>query len=354
VVAFVARSPLSAVSRASRARGLQRILSSFSLSQRHGRFTGDRHPIADTVLDLIGGTPLVRIGRLSLGSKATILAKLEAQNPMGSVKDRAARMMIRDAEAQGRLAPGGTVVEATSGNTGIGLALVCAVRDYRLILAMPETMSVERRRILSALGARVVLTPGRLGMTGAVDEAERLAATIPGAFQPKQFENPSNPRAHEETTGPEIWRDTGGRIDALVAGIGTGGTISGAGRYLKRRRPGIRIVGVEPAASPVLKGGPPGAHGIQGIGAGFAPSVLDRGLLDEVVDVEDAGAIATTRRLAREEGLFAGVSSGAAMWAALDVADRPEFAGKTIVVILPDTGERYVSSALWEEPDDLA
>ncbi len=310
--------------------------------------------VAGTVLDLIGGTPLVRVNRLVESGSAVVLAKLEAANPMGSVKDRAALAMIREAEAGGALSPGGTVIEPTSGNTGIGLALVCAVRGYRLIVAMPDTMSAERRRILEAFGARVVLTPGHLGMTGAVAEAKRLASVTPRAFIPGQFDNSANPGVHEKTTGPEIWQDTGGAVDILVAGIGTGGTITGAGRFLRSRHPGIRIVGVEPAGSPVLSGGNVGPHRIQGIGAGFVPSVLDRALLDEVIPVADEDAIATARRLAREEGIFAGISSGAAMWAALEVAERPESVGKTVVVILPDTGERYLSSALGEVSDVVA
>jgi len=351
VVAFVARSPWQAEPHARR---LDRLFSRFHFKGRSPGGPTARPRVAETVLDLIGGTPLLRIHRLVDGSDAVVLAKLEAQNPMGSVKDRVALAMIRDAEAKGRFGAGRTVIEATSGNTGIGLALVCAVRGYRLILTMPDTMSVERRRILAALGARVVLTPGHSGMPGAVDEARRLAAATPGAFLPLQFDNPANPHVHEETTGPEIWRASGGAVDALVAGIGTGGTITGAGRFLRSRTRGIRIVGVEPAASAVLSGGKGGPHGIQGIGAGFVPSVLDRMLLDEVIRVSDEDAIATARRLAREEGIFAGISSGAAMWAALQVARRSEFTRRTIVVILPDTGERYLSSALWEVSDDAA
>jgi cysteine synthase A len=304
--------------------------------------------INTNVLELIGGTPLVRVERLAEGRGATLLAKLESANPMGSVKDRIAWAMVKDAEDRGLLGPGSVVVEPTSGNTGIGLALVCAVRGYRLLLTMPETMSLERRRILAALGAQVVLTSGELGMSGAVAEAKRLAASTPGAFVPRQFENPVNPRVHEETTGREIWEDTSGAVDIVVAGIGTGGTITGVGRFLKSRKGGARLVGVEPAGSPLLTEGRTGPHGIQGIGAGFIPRVLDLELVDEVIAVRDADAISTARRLAREEGIFAGISSGAAMSAALEVAGRKESKGKTIVVILPDGGERYLSTALWE------
>ncbi|MDY0392371.1 MAG: cysteine synthase A [Candidatus Bipolaricaulis sp.] len=302
-------------------------------------------PIHATVSELIGNTPLVRL-RLGEGTGARILAKLEMWNPLGSVKDRIAWAMIADAEERGALAPGGTVVEPTSGNTGIGLAFVCALRGYPLVLTMPETMSPERRAILAALGAELVLTPAAAGMAGSVRVARELAAER-GAFLPNQFENPANPRAHEQTTAIEIWRDTGGEVDVLVAGIGTGGTITGVGRFLKRRRPGVRIVGVEPAASPVLAGGSPGAHRIEGIGAGFVPPVLDRAVLDEVLAVTDGEAERAARRLAREEGIFAGISSGAALVAALRVAARPAFRGKTVVVVLPDTGERYLSTGLF-------
>lgn len=304
--------------------------------------------INTNVLELIGGTPLVRIGRLAEGRGAMILAKLESANPMGSVKDRIAWAMVKDAEDRGLLGPGSVVIEPTSGNTGIGLALVCAVRGYRLLLTMPETMSLERRRILAALGAQVVLTSGELGMSGAVAEAKRLAAQTPGAFVPGQFDNPVNPRVHEETTGREIWEDTSGAVDIVVAGIGTGGTITGVGRFLKSRKGGARLVGVEPAGSPLLTEGRTGPHGIQGIGAGFIPRVLDLELVNEIIAVRDADAISTARRLAREDGIFAGISSGAAMWAALEVAGRKESRGKTIVVILPDGGERYLSTTLWE------
>lgn len=304
-------------------------------------------PVHATVTELIGNTPLVRL-RLGEGTGARILAKLEMWNPLGSVKDRVAWAMIADAEERGALVPGGTVVEPTSGNTGIGLAFVCALRGYPLILTMPEAMSPERRAILAALGAELVLTPAAAGMAGAVRAARELAAR--GAFLPNQFENPANPRAHERTTAEEIWRDTGGEVDVFVAGIGTGGTITGVGRFLKRRRPGVRIVGVEPEASPVLAGGSPGVHRIEGIGAGFVPPVLDRAVLDEVIPVAADEAEAMARRLARTEGILAGISSGAALAAALRVAGRAECAGKTVVVVLPDRGERYLSTPLFRAP----
>ncbi len=309
--------------------------------------------IAGSILDLIGRTPLVRINRMVDGD-VRLLAKLESFNPMGSVKDRIAWAMIRDAEERGLLQPGNVVIEPTSGNTGIGLAFVCAVRGYRLVLTMPETMSAERRRILRAFGTKLVLTPGDLGMKGAVEEARRILAATPGAFMPSQFDNPANPRIHEQTTAEEIWEDTGGEVDLFVAGIGTGGTVTGVGRVLKARKPGVRIVGVEPTGSPLLSEGKTGKHRIQGIGAGFVPEVLERGLLDEVIAVSDADAAETARRLAREEGIFAGISSGAAVWAALQVAAREDSAGKTIVVVLPDTGERYLSTDLWEVEDAAA
>ena len=309
--------------------------------------------VTNSILDSIGNTPLVRINR-SVKGNVRLLAKLESFNPMGSVKDRIAWAMITDAERRGLLKPGATVIEPTSGNTGIGLAFVCAVRGYRLVLTMPETMSAERRRILQALGAEVILTPGDLGMKGAVEKANELLAATPGAFMPNQFENPANPRIHEQTTGPEIWRDTDGEVDVLVAGIGTGGTITGTGRFLRSRNPNLRIIGVEPAGSPLLSEGKTGKHRIQGIGAGFIPAVLDQGLLDEVTAVSDADAAETARRLSREEGIFAGISSGAAVWAALQVAKQEEHTGKMIVVVLPDTGERYLSTDLWEVGDAAA
>ena len=307
--------------------------------------------IVNNVLDLIGKTPLVRLNRITDGCTAQLYAKLESFNPMGSVKDRIAWAMMKDAEARGLLCPGSVVIEPTSGNTGIGLAFVCAVRGYRLILTMPETMSLERCRILAALGAELVLTPGDLGMAGAVAEAKRLVAETDDAFMPDQFSNPANPQIHEQTTAKEIWDDTDGAVDILVAGIGTGGTITGVGRFLKSRKANVQIVGVEPAASPILSEGRTGKHRIQGIGAGFVPGVLRRDLLNEVIAVTDEDAYETARRLAREEGIFAGISSGAAMWAALRVGEREENRDKTLVVILPDTGERYLTTDLWEVND---
>ena len=307
--------------------------------------------IVNNVLDLIGNTPLVRLNRITNSCTAQLYAKLESFNPMGSVKDRIAWAMMKDAEARGLLCPGSVVIEPTSGNTGIGLAFVCAVRGYRLILTMPETMSLERRRILAALGADLVLTPGDLGMAEAVAEAKRLVAETDDAFMPDQFSNPANPQIHEQTTAKEIWDDTDGAVDILIAGIGTGGTITGVGRFLKSRKANVQIVGVEPAASPILSEGRTGKHRIQGIGAGFIPGVLRRDLLDEVIAVTDEDAYETARRLAREEGIFAGISSGAAMWAALRVGEREENRDKTLVVILPDTGERYLTTDLWEVND---
>ena len=304
---------------------------------------------ANDMIGLIGHTPLVKINRLAAGSKALLLAKLEFFNPSSSVKDRAAYGMLQDAEDRGLLKPGTLVVEPTSGNTGIGLAWLCALKGYKLVLTMPETMSVERRRILKAFGAELVLTPGPAGMAGAVAKAEELLAATPGAFMPRQFANPANPAIHERTTGEEIWADTGGKVDVLVAGVGTGGTITGAARALKKRRPGVRIVAVEPATSPLLSGGAAGPHKIQGIGANFIPDVLDRSLIDAVRTIADADAGAMARRMMLEEGIMAGISSGAAMQAALEEAARPESAGKTIVVVLPDTGERYLSTWLFSD-----
>ncbi len=303
---------------------------------------------ATDLLSAIGGTPLVPLRRLAPPGGARVLAKLESRNPGGSVKDRIARAMIEAAEREGRLAPGGTIVEPTSGNTGIGLAWIAASRGYRCVLVMPETMSVERRALLAHLGAELVLTPGSEGMGGAIRRAEEIARET-GAFRPDQFANPANPDVHRRTTAEEIWRDTGGEVDALVAGVGTGGTITGVGSVLRERRPGARIVAVEPDESPVLSGGQPGPHGIQGIGAGFVPAVLDVSLLDEVVRVTTEQALAAARRLAREEGILGGISSGAAVCAALALAARPEFAGRTIVTILPDTGERYLSTPLFAD-----
>lgn len=309
--------------------------------------------ISHSVTDLIGGTPLLRLDAIirSHGLKAEILAKIEGKNPGGSVKDRIAKAMIDDAEAKGALKKGAVIIEPTSGNTGIGLASVAAARGYRLILTMPETMSVERRNLLKAYGAELVLTEGPKGMRGAIEKANELAASIEGSFIPGQFDNPANPEAHRRTTGPEIWRDTDGKVDILVAGVGTGGTITGAGGYLKAQKPSVLAVAIEPDASPVLSGGPSGPHPIQGIGAGFVPKVLDVSLLDEIIRVKGDDAYVAARALAHEEGLLAGVSSGAALWAAIQVAKRPENAGKTIVVVLPDTGERYLSTPLFIEKE---
>ncbi len=304
-----------------------------------------------TILNSIGKTPLVRLNRITNGCTAQVLAKLESKNPMGSIKDRVAWAMVKNAEERGLLRPGSVVIEPTSGNTGIGLALVCAVRGYRLVLTMPETMSLERRLMLAALGADIVLTPAALGMAGAVAEAKRLVTATDDAFMPDQFSNPANPLIHERTTAKEIWDDTDGGVDIFVAGIGTGGTITGVARFLKGHRTDVQIVGVEPAASPLLTEGRSGKHRIQGIGAGFIPRVLRRDLLDEVIAVTDKDAYATARRLAREEGIFAGISSGAAMWAALQVGQREENPGRRLVVILPDSGERYLSTDLWEVDD---
>ena len=306
--------------------------------------------IYDSFAELIGHTPLLRLNNLTKdhGCGAEVLAKLEYFNPGGSVKDRVARQMIDDMEADGRLLPGGTIIEPTSGNTGIGLAAVCASRGYRLILTMPDTMSIERRKLAAIYGASVVLTPGAEGMTGAIAKAEALTKEIPGAIVAGQFVNPSNPKAHVGTTGPELWEDTEGRIDAFVAGAGTGGTITGTGQYLKEKNPAITIVAVEPETSAVLSGRPAGAHGLQGIGAGFVPAVLRTEILDRIVCVTDAQALETARELAKREGILCGISGGAALFAALKLASEPEWEGKRIVVLLPDTGERYLSTALFE------
>jgi cysteine synthase A len=298
----------------------------------------------------IGGTPLVRLNRITQGLKATVLAKVEGRNPSYSVKCRIGASMVWDAEKRGVLKPGMAVVEPTSGNTGIALAFVCAARGYELTLTMPETMSLERRKMLQAFGARLILTPGSEGMNGAIRRAQEMADAEPARyFLPNQFRNPANPEIHFKTTGPEIWNDTGGTVDILVAGVGTGGTITGVSRYLKQaQKKAVRSVAVEPASSPVLSGGSPGPHKIQGIGAGFKPEVLDMGLVDEVIRVTDEEAFALSRRLAREEGIVSGISCGAALAAALQVASRPEAAGKVIVTILPDSGERYLSTPLFE------
>lgn len=304
---------------------------------------------AQSLTDLIGGTPLLELNRFAAekGLARPIIAKLEYFNPGGSAKDRIALAMIRQAEEDGTLRPGATIIEPTSGNTGVGLALVAAVRGYRLILTMPETMSIERRQLVSAYGAQVVLTPAAEGMTGAIKEAERLRDSIDGAIILQQFSNRANPAAHFATTGPEIWNDTEGHVDVFVAGAGTGGTISGVGRYLKSKNPAIRIVAAEPASSPVLSGGKAGAHAIQGIGAGFVPEVYDSSVVDEVITVSNDDAMSTTRLLARSEGLLTGISSGAAAWAAAELARRKELRDKTIVTLLPDTGERYLSTGVF-------
>jgi len=304
--------------------------------------------IFEDITRTIGNTPLVRLNRVTAGAGATVLAKLEFFNPAGSVKDRIGVAMIDDAEARGILRPGGTIVEPTSGNTGIALAFVAAARGYRLILTMPDTMSRERRQLLRAFGAELVLTPGTEGMRGAIRRAQEIVASTPGAWMPQQFENPANPAIHRRTTAEEIWRDTDGMVDILVAGVGTGGTLTGVGQVIKPRKPSFRIVAVEPAASPVLSGGQPGPHKIQGIGAGFVPAVLDTALIDEIITVTNEDAIAMGRRLACEEGILAGISSGAAVHAAVQVARRPENEGKLIVVVIPSTGERYLSTALFE------
>ena len=301
--------------------------------------------------ELIGATPLLELTHIQQEEKleARILAKLEYLNPAGSVKDRVAKAMIDDAEASGTLKPGSVMIEPTSGNTGIGLASVAAARGYRIIIVMPETMSVERRQLMKAYGAELVLSEGAKGMTGAIARAEELAREIPNSFIPGQFVNPANPAAHRETTGPEIWADTDGQVDIFVAGVGTGGTITGAGEYLKGQNPAVRVVAVEPAGSPVLQGGRAGGHQLQGIGAGFVPEVLNTEIYDEVVPVEDGHAFAAARQLARREGVLAGISSGAALWAAVLLAKRAENRGRTIVALLPDTGERYLSTALFAD-----
>ena len=305
--------------------------------------------IYSSVSELVGRTPLLEVANYSRAHQlcARLLLKLEMHNPAGSVKDRVALNIISEAEASGRLQPGGTIVEPTSGNTGIGLAAIGCARGYRVILTMPDTMSVERRNIVKAYGAEVVLTPGSLGMQGSVDKAEELAASIPGAIVAGQFCNPANPAAHYATTGPEIWEDCEGCVDALVAGVGTGGTLSGTGRYLKEQNPAVHVVAVQPAASPLLTGGVPGPHAIQGIGANFIPETLDRSVYDEVVSVDNETPLRAARELGHLEGVLIGISGGAALWAATQLAQRPEWAGKTIVVIMPDGADRYYSTNLF-------
>lgn len=300
---------------------------------------------------LIGKTPLLELSGIEkkFGLKAKLLAKLEYFNPAGSVKDRIAKAMIDDAEKSGKLGEGSVIIEPTSGNTGIGLASVAAARGYRIIIVMPETMSVERRQLMKAYGAELVLTDGSKGMKGAIERANELAAETPNSFIPGQFVNPANPKAHFETTGPEIYEDTDGRVDWFVAGVGTGGTVSGVGRYLKSKNPGVKVVAVEPKSSPVLSEGKSGPHKIQGIGAGFVPETLDTKIYDEIIPVENEDAFAAGRRIARTQGVLVGISSGAAMWAAIQLAKRPENKGKNIVVLLPDTGERYLSTAMFAE-----
>ena len=302
-------------------------------------------------IELVGNTPLVEVTNIEKKEqlKARLLVKLEYFNPAGSVKDRVGKAMIEDAERTGRLKPGSVIIEPTSGNTGIGLAAVSAVKGYRMILTMPDTMSVERRNILKAYGAEIVLTPGEKGMSGAIEKGEELAKEIPDSFIPGQFDNPVNPRAHMESTGPEIWQDTDGQVDIFVASVGTGGTLTGTGTYLKEKNPNIKVIAVEPSTSPVLSGGSAGPHKIQGIGAGFIPKVLDTHIYDEIITVDNEAPFATAKMLARTEGLLTGISSGAALYAAIEIARRPENGGKTIVVLLPDSGDRYYSTALFVE-----
>ena len=307
--------------------------------------------VYNTVTELIGNTPLLRLSNFiaANGLEAEIYVKLEYFNPAGSVKDRIAKAMLDDAEEKGALKPGATIIEPTSGNTGIGLAAVAAARGYKIILTMPETMSVERRNLLKAYGAQIVLTDGSKGMTGAIEKANELAASTPGSFIPGQFVNPANPAIHRATTGPEIWNDTDGKVDIFVAGVGTGGTLTGVGSYLKSKNPNVKVVAVEPASSPVLSKGVSGPHKIQGIGAGFVPDTLDTSVYDEIIPVENDDAFATGRAIARSEGVLVGISAGAAVWAAAQLAARPENKGKVIVALLPDTGDRYLSTPMFAE-----
>jgi cysteine synthase A len=317
---------------------------------REAAGNGFRGRIHDDITAAIGHTPLVRLRRVTAGCVADVTAKVESFNPMNSVKCRIGAAMLTDAENNGKLRPGMTVIEPTSGNTGIGLAFACAAKGYRLILTMPETMSIERRKLVQMLGAELVLTPGPEGMVGSVNKAKELRRQIPNSFIPLQFENPANPRVHRETTAEEIWADTKGRVDIFVSGVGTGGTITGVGEVLKERKPSVQVIAVEPDASPVLSGGRPGPHRIQGIGAGFVPAVLNRKIIDEIVRVTNEDAFATARLVSREEGVLCGISSGAALWAALQVARRPANEGKLVVVMFPDSGERYITTQLSDVP----
>jgi len=304
--------------------------------------------IYNNITETIGKTPLVRLTKLTKGIDAQIIGKLESFNPCGSVKDRIGYSMIKDAEEKGILKPGGTIIEPTSGNTGIALAFIAAAKGYKLIITMPDTMSVERRQVLKLFGAEIVLTPGEKGMKGAIEKAEELAKKTKGLFMPQQFKNPANPKIHRETTAEEIWDDTDGKVDILVSGVGTGGTLTGVAQMIKNKKPDFKVVAVEPLDSPVLSGGGPGSHKIQGIGAGFVPDVLDKALIDEIVKVKNEDAFSVAKRLAVEEGILAGISSGAATAAALEIGKRPENKGKIIVAILPDTGERYISTDLYK------